>query len=160
MVMFPSFAACKDAAQIVHGPPLGNKGLRCARFNLRGPSSAAHCFVLHHLHHAAATAHHHRDSSNLHEPVDVVLAVLHSVLAHLHHHLSEACSAAPPVSAAARSRPFSMDMPSRESSATSTQHSTHARILNPATPGEVPARRRPSQLEVGLVPLLHRSFVC
>lgn len=75
----------------IHGRFSGNSGLRCARLIHRGPSPAAHCFVLHHLHHAAPTAHHHRDSSTLHEPVVVLLVVLHSVLAHLHHRLSEAC---------------------------------------------------------------------
>lgn len=68
--------------------------------------------------------------------------------------------APPPVSAAARSRPFSMNM--HLVKAARNIHSTldARRILNPATPGKVPARRHPSQFEIGLVPLLHRSNVC
>jgi hypothetical protein len=81
-----------------HGPSSGNSGLpclRCARLNPRGPSPAAHCFVLHHLHHAATTAQPSASSPSLHEPGVVLLLVLHSVLVH--------CTAAYPRASALQS---------------------------------------------------------
>lgn len=129
---------CSMQGQWVNGPFSGNMGLR---LNPRGPSPAAHSFLLQLAPHCDDSS---PSSSSLHEPV-VVLVVLHPVLAHLQHRQSEACNllvscctaALLHCCIAAPSRTFSSNMHPRKSS---PQRSLNRRPTACILPSYLPPR--------------------